>query len=173
MSQNTRPFEIVTRVATPDDIPTLVHHRRWMFEDMNRLNGKVISPDRLAAMEQAYQEYLELHMGDGSLTAWVAANGEEICASGALSIIADNPPHFINLAGTIPYLHSVYTCPEHRRRGYAQRIIEHAIDFCKAHGYFSLNLHASQEGRQLYEQLGFQAGSEMRLRLVNFDGRSS
>ena len=39
------------------------------------------------------------------------------------------------------------------------------IDWCRAEGFNSVNLHASVDGRPLYEQLGFEATNEMRLGL--------
>ena len=39
------------------------------------------------------------------------------------------------------------------------------IDWCRTEGFESVNLHASADGRPLYEQLGFEATNEMRLSL--------
>jgi hypothetical protein len=38
-----------------------------------------------------------------------------------------------------------------------------ALDWCGAHGIDHVILHASVEGRHLYESLGFEATNEMRL----------
>jgi len=37
------------------------------------------------------------------------------------------------------------------------------IAWCRENGFVSVELHASDEGRGLYEQLGFEATGEMRL----------
>lgn len=159
------------RPAVQSDAPVLVTHRRRMFEDMARLNNRAIDPAALDAMDAAYLEYIHAHLADGSLAAWVITFDGQICASGAVSIQAGLPPHHANLAGSKAYLHSVYTCPEHRRQGLARRIVEQAIQYCKEQGHTVLDLHASSEGRPLYELLGFQPGTEMRLRLQTIDGR--
>jgi hypothetical protein len=39
------------------------------------------------------------------------------------------------------------------------------IDSCRREGHAVVFLHASDEGRPLYEELGFRATNEMRLRL--------
>jgi hypothetical protein len=39
------------------------------------------------------------------------------------------------------------------------------LDWCRENGVDTIILHASAEGRSLYESLGFQATNEMRLRL--------
>ena len=40
--------------------------------------------------------------------------------------------------------------------------MQHVIDWARGHGIARLVLHASSEGRQLYERLGFEATNEMR-----------
>ena len=39
------------------------------------------------------------------------------------------------------------------------------VDWCRAQGFDCVCLHASDAGRPLYEQLGFQPTNEMRLNL--------
>jgi GNAT superfamily N-acetyltransferase len=59
---------------------------------------------------------------------------------------------------------NVYTEPEFRKRGIARQIMLTILGWVKEHGFHSVNLHASDEGRHLYEKLGFEATNEMRLR---------
>ena len=59
----------------------------------------------------------------------------------------------------------MYVVAEFRRRGIAREIMGTRIDWCRAQGFHSVNLHASTDGRPLYEQLGFEATNEMRLGL--------
>jgi GNAT superfamily N-acetyltransferase len=63
---------------------------------------------------------------------------------------------------------NVYTEAEFRRRGIAQRVMAVIIAWAEAYGLRGVNLHASDEGRVLYEKLGFVQTNEMRLR---FGGR--
>ncbi len=60
---------------------------------------------------------------------------------------------------------NVYTEPEFRRRGLARRLVQVALDWCKDNRIDVVILHASDEGRPLYETMGFKAGNEMRFRL--------
>ena len=39
------------------------------------------------------------------------------------------------------------------------------IDWCRREGFARVTLHASTDGRHLYESLGFEASNEMRLKL--------
>jgi GNAT superfamily N-acetyltransferase len=58
---------------------------------------------------------------------------------------------------------NVYTAPPHRRRGLARRLMETALDWCQKNGIRAVILHSSDDGRALYERLGFQASNEMRM----------
>jgi GNAT superfamily N-acetyltransferase len=60
---------------------------------------------------------------------------------------------------------NVYTEPEWRRQGMARKLMLAMIEWCRPQGFPYVDLHASQDGRSLYEQLGFTPTSEMRLRL--------
>jgi GNAT superfamily N-acetyltransferase len=59
---------------------------------------------------------------------------------------------------------NVYSEAEFRRRGIAQRVMQTILEWIRAYGLQSVNLHASEEGRALYEKLGFVQTNEMRLR---------
>jgi GNAT superfamily N-acetyltransferase len=59
---------------------------------------------------------------------------------------------------------NVYTEPEFRRRGIARQIVVTILDWAQQRGLRTINLHASNEGRSLYEKLGFEATNEMRLK---------
>jgi len=72
-------------------------------------------------------------------------------------------PRPSDLTRRLAYLHSVYTELAHRRRGLARRIVETALETCRAQGLRRLMLHASEEGRPLYDSLGFLPTNEMRL----------
>jgi GNAT superfamily N-acetyltransferase len=49
----------------------------------------------------------------------------------------------------------VLTRPEHRRKGFARRLMEDAIAHAERDGIRTLKLDATEEGRPLYESLGF------------------
>ena len=148
------------REATSTDIPTLVNHRRWMFEEMAALRGASADEGEMA---EVYSRYLAQHLG-GLIRAWVVEEGGKIIASGAV-LFYDWPPRPKDLTGRGALLHSVYTAPEYRRQGLARRIMQTMIDVCRELGLRTITLHASDAGRPLYESLGFKATSEMRLSL--------
>jgi ribosomal protein S18 acetylase RimI-like enzyme len=53
--------------------------------------------------------------------------------------------------------------PAWRRRGVADRLMRAVLDGLAVRGIRRVVLHASNEGRRLYERLGFVATNEMRL----------
>ncbi len=156
--------DLPLRSATPADISALVNHRRRMFEDMASAQGKAYNPANLDAMDAAYALHLRVHLGDGTLRAWVVEAEGQIIASGAVSFLTW-PPRPNDLTERLALLHSVYTTPAYRRRGLARRIVQAAIEASRAEGLRRLTLHASVAGRPLYESLGFTPTNEMRLLL--------
>jgi GNAT superfamily N-acetyltransferase len=62
-------------------------------------------------------------------------------------------------------LHGVYVRPAYRRRGIGRELTEAAIAWAREHGCYSVRLRASEDGRPLYEGLGFEPMPEMELRL--------
>ena len=150
------------RPAVLADIPTLVNHRRWMFEDIAQYRGEEVAPDAFDAMDAAYRPFLEKHMAEGRLSAWIIEVDGKIAASAGIFLV-EGLPHYHNTSGITPLLHDVYTRPEHRRQGLARRLVQQAIDFCRQSGYERLTLRASPFGRPLYEAMGFKDTKEMRL----------
>ena len=58
---------------------------------------------------------------------------------------------------------NVFTEPQWRRRGIAGLLIKEIITWSKNEQIDRLVLHASNEGRSIYERLGFTESNEMRL----------
>jgi GNAT superfamily N-acetyltransferase len=153
---------LTLRLATVDDIPTLISHRRKMFEDMAALKGEQRDRAGLEAMEVAYAVLLRDEIPDGSTRAWVIEVGGQIAASGALKFTDWLPRPDGSRRGLV-YVHSVYTEPARRRQGLARRILMAMIDYCRDNDWPRVSLHASALGRSLYEDLGFKPTNEMRL----------
>ena len=103
-------------------------------------------------------------MKTGRLIGFLAeTDGRVVC--GACIWLQDVQPRPHVPGRFVPYLMSMYTEPEFRRRGIATRTVREAIRWSKANGYSRLVLHASDNGRPVYEKIGFEPTTEMRLRL--------
>jgi len=55
----------------------------------------------------------------------------------------------------LAWIGMVLTRPDYRRRGFAQRLVQSALERCAALKIESVKLDATQEGQPLYEKLGF------------------
>lgn len=148
------------REAALADVPVLVKHRRWMFEDMAATQKVGYAASDVEAMESAYEAFVRANLG-GVMRSWVIESAAEVIASGSM-LFYDWPPRPGDRTGKAALLHSIYTAPEHRRNGLARRITEAMVAECRRLGLRTVNLHASDLGRPLYESLGFRPTSEMR-----------
>ena len=153
---------LTLRLATVDDIPTLVSHRRKMFEDMAALRGEEHDRAGLDAMDETYTVLLRYEIPAGSTRVWVIDVDSQIAASGALRF-TDWLPRPDGQRRGLVYVHSVYTERAYRRQGLARRILNAMIDYCRVNGWPRISLHASELGHGLYEDLGFKPTNEMRL----------
>ena len=62
------------------------------------------------------------------------------------------------------YVSSMYTEPEHRRKGLGGRLLQTALEFARSRGVGGITLHAAAGAVTLYESFGFNSTNEMRLR---------
>ena len=146
------------RIAELDDAATIVEHRREMFRDMGRGDES-----RLAQMSAAFEPWLRTRMESGEYVAWMAMDADGGIAGGAGLWLMDWPPHVIGSGARRGNILNVYVRPESRRRGIARALMETALDWTRANGVDCVILHASDEGRALYQSLGFKPTNEMRL----------
>lgn len=63
------------------------------------------------------------------------------------------------------WVNSVYVVPSLRRRGIARAMMSAGIEWLRGRGCVMVRLRSSEEGRALYQLLGFVSGSEMELDL--------
>ena len=145
--------------ATLTDIPEILRQRRGMYVDMNCKDDNA-----LEAMVKFTADYLGKAMADGSFHAWLAYENNRAVAGGAI-VVSPWPAHPYDLECRRATILNVYTEPAYRRRGLARVLMRTMIDWCRREGFARVTLHASDDGRRLYESLGFEASNEMRLKL--------
>lgn len=61
----------------------------------------------------------------------------------------------------VAWLGMVLTHPDYRRRGFAHRLLEHALEFADRQNVQSVKLDATDQGQPLYESLGFRVEQEV------------
>lgn len=146
---------VIIRRATLEDLPLLLRYRRAMAEEMN-------APDPAAVdqMIAALEPYLRVAIPDGRWHAWIAEPG----GCGAVEIVRWVPGR-LDPTSRRAWIHSVYVEPSLRRRGIGRQLTETMVAWCREQGFKFVYLHASEHGWPLYESLGFEPSTEMRLRL--------
>jgi GNAT superfamily N-acetyltransferase len=154
------PAEISIRPATVADIPMLIYHRRMMWWDMGRQNTAA-----LAQMEVAAQIYFASAVPDGSYRGFLAVTNDDKIAGGGGVVVSPWPGSFDQELPRRAMILNMYVEKSHRRLGIARALMEEMIAWCRAERFAYVGLHASDEGRPLYEKLGFRATNEMRLEL--------
>ncbi len=151
---------ITIRAATVDDIPDLVALRRLMFESMGYHD-----PALLHTSDVSCRNYFRQAIPSGEFHGWLATTrGGEAVASGGL-VIDRHPPGPNNLTGEVGYIMNIVTVPAYRRQGLARRIMQTIVDWLSAQGIRRITLHATEQGRPLYRELGFDDSNEMILNL--------
>jgi len=148
------------RPASPADADTITSHRRSMFFDMGHRDEA-----ELDAMCVAFRPWLRAKIETGEYLAWLAIAPDGSVAAGAGLWLMDWPPHMIGPGSRRGNILNVYTRPDCRRQGLARRLIQTALDWCRRERIRSVILHASDDGRRLYQTMGFQPTNEMRITL--------
>lgn len=120
--------------------------------------------ESLAAMSQAYGEWLRPRLADGRYYGWLAESGGAV-VGGLGMMTVDWPPHPLHLEPARGYLLDVYVAPAFRGRGIARALTQCALDEARRRGLHLLFLHATEQGRPVYAAAGFGPTSEMQLRL--------
>ena len=104
-------------------------------------------------------------LGEGSYRGWLAQDHDgRVVAGGGIILL----PYHSSPRDPSPqraWIVNMYTEPEHRRQGLARRLMDEMIGWCRGRRMTTVYLHASEEGRALYESLGFTPTNEMRLHL--------
>lgn len=98
--------------------------------------------------------YFAIGIGNGQLIIWVAAEKEKIIGTAGVCFF-QYPPSFRNPTGKIAYITNVYTRDEYRKQGIASGLLELVMKEIRQEGCQFARLHASEEGRKMYEKLGF------------------
>ena len=157
------------RLATRADLDVIGDHRARMFSDMGELPADMFETFRAQSKETLYRMFeRDQYIG------WLASlqDQPEKIIAGAGALLRETPPHpqpnangkIDIVSGRQAVIVNAYTEPEWRRRGLAALLIKTIIDWTREQGIESVVLHSSDEGRGVYERLGFVPTSEMRFR---------
>jgi GNAT superfamily N-acetyltransferase len=148
------------RAVAPADIDTIMFHRRKMFLDMgNKDNASFAEAMRNARI------FFSERLANGRYCGWLVETERGEIVVGAGVIVFDYHANPLDPSPQRPMVVNVYTERGHRRQGIAKKMMELIIHWCRSEGFNSVVLHASNEGRPLYDALGFKQTNEMQLLL--------
>jgi ribosomal protein S18 acetylase RimI-like enzyme len=147
------------RPATKEDAAIIAVQRRRMFLDMG-------CPDdaKMQVMLTSFLPWVRDAISSGRYLGMLATNVNQV-AAGAGMLLLEAAPGYTNASTTRAYIFNVYTELEYRRQGLARKLIQALLEEAKLRGIRSVSLHATDDGKSLYSELGFEASNEMRLLL--------
>lgn len=119
------------------------------------------TPESLDEMCRHFEPWLLPRLADGRYLGWITCDGARPIASAAL-LFLDWPPHPLHPADSVrAYILNVFVEPEYRRRGLARSLVQLCMDEARRRNIRVTMLHASAEGRPVYELMGFSLSNEM------------
>jgi len=155
--------EVVIRRGSLADVDALARHRAEMFRDMGALSDEAYAP-----LVEATRAWYGRAIPAGEYVAWVAhpegRPGEIVAGAGMqLRDLIPRPSRDGGylVQGRQGLIVNVFTERPWRRRGIAEALMRELLAWARENGVESLVLHASDEGRPLYERLGFVSTNEM------------
>jgi GNAT superfamily N-acetyltransferase len=159
------PDVFVVRTAAPSDAAIIARHRAEMFRDMGQLPS-ALYPELI---EQTVA-YLSAAIRSGEYLGWLvtAQDSPDVFAGAGVQLRRILPRPLTEdgqtriAAGREAIVLNVFTERPWRRKGVARLLMQHVLDWASDSDIDRLVLHASNEGRVLYERLGFVPSGEMR-----------
>lgn len=137
------------RPAEAADIPLLAKARLDFLQTL----GHNVPDEELEAAQEQIEGFLQDRLNQ-QIFAWLAFVEDQPASIGFLQIynVMFHPTSHNGRFGRIV---NVLTWPEFRNQGFAREIMERLIIQARDLQLDYVNLHASPEGRHLYESLGF------------------
>jgi len=147
------------RPVTAADLDLICRHRHEMFKASGRAD------EALAPMSAAFRDWLAPRLASGDYFGWIAMeDAAPIAGLGMMAI--DWPPHPSHpTQGARGYILNVFVEPDRRGQGIAKALMEQAMAEGRRRGLQYMILHATAQGRPMYEKLGWAQTSEMSISL--------
>jgi GNAT superfamily N-acetyltransferase len=162
------PEQFHIRFAAVEDAAIIGWHRARMFQDMGLVPDELFESFRTKSLDR-----LGNAVASGDYIGWLVTEHDkpQTIIAGAGVIIREVPPFplrhkngEITIAeGRQGLIVNVFAEPEWRRRGLARLLMEQIIAWSRGQHLDGLVLHTSDDGRVLYERLGFVPTTEMSL----------
>ncbi|MBN3890358.1 MAG: GNAT family N-acetyltransferase [Nostoc sp. JL31] len=138
------------RQANLQDLEALIELRLELLREAGEIKGDSDTTN----LVEATRKYLGEKMPSGEFLAWVAEVDSQIVGTTGL-VFFQRPPYNGNLSGLEAYFMNVYTIPMWRGQGIATALLKEIISFVRATEAKRLWLHATEDGKRVYEKLSF------------------
>lgn len=142
-------FEI--RLAHMGDIEEIIGLRLELLGEV----GNGIPSMNQELVTENIRNYLQNKLGS-DFFCWVAEVDNHIVAISGLNIF-EKPPSYKNLTGVEGYIMNIYVDKAHRGKGIATALMKAILSYLEANAIHHVTLLATDEGRKVYEKLGFQS----------------
>jgi GNAT superfamily N-acetyltransferase len=148
------------RIANQGDAATIAQHRVLMFHEM----GAISDPERDAFWDPALF-WIQQELAAERYIGWLAEGPQQVVGGAGIHLRTLPPGPGCMRVGRWGHIVNVYTQPDFRRQGLARRLMLELLRWCADRSLDRITLTASDQGRSLYEALGFVATSDMNLPL--------
>lgn len=153
---------ITYRKATINDLDELVRLRIEFLKEVQKIETRQYSEEELST---SLREYLSKSIVNDEFVAWLAIFDGEVIATSGLCFFQITPG-FTLIDGKIAYILNIYTLPHWRGKGVGKQVFDHILQEAIRRGYKRISLHASDDGRPIYEKFGFRGtDDEMEFRI--------
>ncbi|MFZ5986764.1 MAG: GNAT family N-acetyltransferase [Bacillota bacterium] len=143
-----------------EDINSLVELRLDLLKEV----GNIKDDTNVEELKKSSIDYFEKKIDNGFLF-WVAEDNVKIIGISGL-VFMERPPVNGNLTGLEGYIMNIYIVPTYRHKGIATGILNEMISCLKDMDVKRVWLHATEDGRIIYEKVGFKSKlSEMEMYL--------
>ena len=150
---------MLLRPATTADIPALIDLRIALLKEVHPQATPLSAPHSplLPHSDIAAQlaHYYRAHLGHTYIN-WLAIDGDTIPSSAGICFY-HFAPSFQSANDMRAFILNVYTLPQYRRQGLARQLFAKLMLEATTRGITQVSLHASPDGRDLYQQFGFTA----------------
>src|SRR3989475_12890765 len=133
--------KLIVRPAGVRDLDALVHQRRAMWKALGVRNIELHEKG-----DRVYRQWARARLRNHQLMAWVVNSDDGRTAGGGGVWLQPVQPRPHRASMGQPYLLSMYTEPDFRRRGVASMVVREAIRWCRKNKYERWRLHAARRG---------------------------
>jgi len=139
----------VIRAAELDDLDLVVIRRLDFLAEHRGLDRDRLDPE-FVEVARAFLQRTHCR----TFLSWFA-DIDDTCVGIISVIISDAPPRPEDMRSTDGYIVNMYVDPAHRSKGIGRLLVDRAMADGEAAGVRRFSLYATDDGRPLYESVGF------------------